>query len=442
MSFTNCTIRELFLDNNELKEFPTEALQNLINLAILRLDNNPIIRLDAGDISNLPSLLQISLSNMPQLQTVQSSAFNNLPQLLKVDLYQNGKLLYIAGDAFKNCVNVKVLHLHACGLRGLDSSVLHHLPRLTNMSFYDNPVHCNCLAQWIVQSNLTLIDGQRIACATPHAVHDTALATLTEEQFSTDCYPLVMTMPTEQVVDFGTDVKLTCNAIGPNSITWLKPSHAEINSTTILLQSANHNDEGVYTCIATSETNASDSESTYLRVVHTLILVTPSKISQTFIDLSWNDTSGSKYLTYVEAEGAKVKVNIPDGLTEININNLQCDTVYVFCLYYHHNTEYVCVTAKTLALQRDDILEVPQMKLEESHQPTQTVIIVLVIVSSVSAIVGIALVSYKKCQRYTKAKVLYKRYRNENNLLGSTSHIKLDQCYNPTTEPLCIEEPT
>ena len=450
-AFVNLDIRELYLDDNLLTEIPNQAILQLKSLAILNLDHNPLFRLDENSLSDHLMLKHVSLSNMKALSVVHKSAFINLPQLVKVDLFQNEKLEYVHPQSFVNCTNIQVLHLHGCSLQGLDSSITNSLPSLNELSLYQNRIYCSCQAQWLRNTSIYLLDGNKIVCAGPHPFKMATLFALTDKQLGQDCAPLVILQSkTSITADFGTDVELECQALGSSTIHWVRPtsSISESNDTDVdsklQIHTIQHKDEGVYTCIATTPSGESDSASVYVRVIHSVIMLRTVAVSKSFMVLQWEDTHGPTVLSYANGTESSIEVNMPSNIHEYTLENLKPDASYVVCLLYHHRLEHSCITVHMLPISRKDTVKEDNSETGKSGIGTkagaQKVLIIFAVLVASIILVVVCIVTVKKCQRRKESKIAYLLHKDRFSSVDGNGHITLEQCYNPTTAPLCENE--
>ncbi|KAM9578102.1 leucine-rich repeat-containing G-protein coupled receptor 5 isoform 3-T3 [Guaruba guarouba] len=98
------------LQNNQLRQVPTEALQNLRSLQSLRLDANHINYVPPNCFNGLVSLRHLWLDDN-SLTEIPVQAFRSLPALQAMTLALN-KIHYIPDYAFGNLSSLVVLHLH------------------------------------------------------------------------------------------------------------------------------------------------------------------------------------------------------------------------------------------------------------------------------------------------------------------------------------------
>ncbi|KAM3833103.1 leucine-rich repeat-containing G-protein coupled receptor 5 isoform 2-T2 [Vipera latastei] len=103
-------LKVLMLQNNLLRQVPSEALQNLHSLQSLRLDANHISFISPNCFNGLVSLRYLWLDDN-SLTEIPVQAFRSLPALQAMTLALN-KIYYIPDYAFGNLSNLVVLHLH------------------------------------------------------------------------------------------------------------------------------------------------------------------------------------------------------------------------------------------------------------------------------------------------------------------------------------------
>ncbi|GAB1295575.1 Leucine-rich repeat-containing G-protein coupled receptor 5 [Apodemus speciosus] len=112
----------LMLQNNQLRQVPEEALQNLRSLQSLRLDANRISYVPPSCFSGLHSLRHLWLDDNA-LTDVPVQAFRSLSALQAMTLALN-KIHHIADYAFGNLSSLVVLHLHDNGIHSLERNAL------------------------------------------------------------------------------------------------------------------------------------------------------------------------------------------------------------------------------------------------------------------------------------------------------------------------------
>jgi len=440
-AFRESPIVELYLSKNQLVTFPTKAFAGLTRLVILRLNDNPIRGLTAGTVTGLTSLREISLNNMAQFRIIDTDAFLNLSKLRKVEAFMNKALVYVSPLAFTNCTEIVMLHLHNNNLRGVEESLINTLPKLAELSVYNNPLHCGATISWLVElnsrANFSLVDGSHTTCRTPS--RGMTLAELGERLPDTPVVvPLFQPMSTINA-EFGTELTLECRAIGAAAISWLTSAENDTAivsaAETLRIGDLRHDNQGLYTCVATSQSGKTDSETVIINVVHSVIVLSTLAVSKDFILLSWNLTAGESVISYRAGNSMTAEVTVPDGQSVYTLTDLLPDTTHTICLLYHRREERNCINTRTLPLSRRDM---PGWSVTGTggHSTVQSILIALVITSSLVIIGVILSLVYKRCQRYKKAKVLYTRQRDDSSVEPIVESAFTEKCYNPTTVPL------
>lgn len=446
--FVDNKIRELNLASNLIPEVLNQVFEPLTQLTSLNMDNNLVKELNTYSLSNHPNLKLVSLTNMPSLRIIHQHAFHNLSQIFKVDLFQNQKLIFIDPEAFKDCSTLQVLHLHTCSLSGLDESVVIHLPFLNELSLYNNPIHCNCLATWLKHINTTLVDGDKVVCTGPHAVRMATLYQLNDSQLNAECDPLVILQTSSSLsVEFGSDVTLECVALGTKHIWWNRPGeHAFHTNTTfkkgtLALQTVQHEDQGLYTCVASLDSASTTNSATVnLQVIHSEVSLNTVAISKSFVVVQWSDAGGTCFISYGEGRNGTTKeIALSAGVNQYTIENLLPDTNYNVCLLYHSKLEQTCLSVHMLPESRSDTPRDGNSRSDSKSDGsapsvTNSVLVAFIAMAVLVVLVILLVVTCIKLKRYKMSKIAYLRQIN------SHDNIKLEKCYNPTTAPLFDHE--
>lgn len=151
----NLLLHELDLSFNQFNTFPILALQEASNLRKLLFDGNFIIKLDHKSFPHLNQLVELSISQSDQLNSIDELTFSPLCSLKKLTITGNVNLNHINHDAFfnmnedKNCSNLKYLNLSSNNLVSLDSKTLPFC-RIDEVDLSNNPWKCNCTIKWIL----------------------------------------------------------------------------------------------------------------------------------------------------------------------------------------------------------------------------------------------------------------------------------------------------
>ena len=454
-------IRELDISHNQLTLMPFSFINTLKQLTILNINNNSVVTLnyrDTGAISRLPYLKQVSLSYMPKLKVIPEFSFSHLPSLIKLELFENPQLRFINPRFCFSCPNLTVLYIHNNALEGLDEKILIENPSLAELSLYNNNLHCGCFASWLRNTNgsVTIIDGDKMVCQSPHSVKSATLYQLTSEQLEADCDPQIIRIsPPEVTVQWGSRVYLECQSIGAETLYWIRPNQRDDDVDDgivmhdnklpnfryeLVVHGNSHESEGVYSCLAESKQGLRNSQSVFVRISHPAVQLKTTAVSKSFIVLTWEQTSGSKVITYAADDGVIREIMLGEDVTQYTLEDLRPNSGYKICLLYHNRTDENCITVHMLPLKRVDMKEEKTNSKANSSQVNGMILLITLTALAAVVIVGIAVVVYKKCQRYKLAKVVYSRHLNESCSVDSSMHIKIDQCYNPTTAPLCDNE--
>lgn len=135
-------LTHLDLSFNGLSTFPAGVFDNLTNLSILNLQNNPrnsrLSTLPAGLFDQLTNLTRLNLSGNI-IETLPAGVFDRLTKLTHLNLSRN--ILVALPDSFANLAALEELSLSDNRLSALPSSLVGKLPTLKALA-----VHFNCLA--------------------------------------------------------------------------------------------------------------------------------------------------------------------------------------------------------------------------------------------------------------------------------------------------------
>ena len=110
---------------------------------------------------------------MDLLRLVNPGAIANMPLLTVLDVSGSKELGYIDREAFGGLPRLQTLHLHACNLSSLEWPLLAHLTKLKTLTVHDNPWHCDCNLDWLIQTlrytrnNIVVPKATTITCNEP-----------------------------------------------------------------------------------------------------------------------------------------------------------------------------------------------------------------------------------------------------------------------------------
>ncbi|XP_035391571.1 tsukushin-like [Electrophorus electricus] len=132
------TIQSLNLAGNQLNLMP--ALQN-ISLRSLNLACNPIPVIVKQSFAGLRDLVHLSLSDMPELHSIEPQSLQDLQNLQVLDLSHNRKLKSLNAELFSGLELLQELNLSNSGVASLPANILQLLPSIKNIVLRDK-VNC------------------------------------------------------------------------------------------------------------------------------------------------------------------------------------------------------------------------------------------------------------------------------------------------------------
>ncbi|XP_013419186.1 leucine-rich repeat neuronal protein 3 [Lingula anatina] len=477
----------LYFDNNNLTVVPTQTLANLTNLKILSLNGNKFQRLDTGSFHDLPVLAELNLNNMPSLLFVDAGAFKDLSSLTILQLHDNINLTYLDANAFDNVPKLSMLYIHNNNLMALPEEIAKSSPHLQDISFYHNPIHCDCNARWIREwmerakdktkdTNGTVTPGHltnhysrlqfqwsdRLVCDTPPALNTKVLQTVPLESFSKTCAPTALPFfNASYTLELGDPFTIHCRAIGiptPN-IHYFLGQGKKVNETSsdsdryqfdrgsLTITHVTQSDTGAVVCIAANNRSQYDTTSTRLKVKGKNVKILPVGVTENMVTVALNGSDLNKtvekfHLSYKLSPGSdqdyKLIHILPNNTQIFTITELQPKTMYIFCITYEHNNynhNLDCINISTDSkvikeLHNDNISTSNDVKFNDVTGTTVvTVIFVCVSVLTVLAVTLAFVRRFKQRQPYKEPDGMVYR-------LGSISNITLDSLYSPPSTPI------
>lgn len=444
----------LYLDENRMRHVPAHALKIFNKMNTITMDRNPIVSISAFDFYNL-SASQLNLNEMPLLSTVHKNAFVNLQKLEILQIHNNPNLVFFDREAFNNTPNLSELFLHGNQLRVLEVGVFSSLPALSVVSFYGNPVRCDCNALWVrtllqnrTSSGIRFTEPERIVCHSPeHYRYRTLLELKPATDIPPVCPPHILSLfNRSNRLHVGDDIRLQCHSLGfpEPKLHWLLPDGSIVNNSynpvegisvesddTLVLKSVKQTQSGTYTCVAVN-TEGSDTMSADMAVQSINVHIFPTGVSATFVTIMWNGTdiiTVPEYeILYRLAEGdtrndsavpkfRKVQVSTP--MRRYTLESLIPSTNYEICIAFEHNgvdIQIACTTVKT-----QDVAF-----LVQGIRRTSNVAVGITLGIVVGMICFICLTSCA-AKRYRQRK-----YDDpESNYIDTMSHIPLENLYSP-----------
>ncbi|GFS32621.1 platelet glycoprotein V [Nephila pilipes] len=151
-------LKYLDLANNHLVEVPTEALKVLDHLKILDLSGNSMEVIHAEAFRSMTGLIILYMDRMPSLKKIEKYAFGDMIHLQELHCSYNFLLSEIDELAFVRKVNnekvpLTQLFLRQNALNTIPKNLLDWNDRI-ELHLRDNPLDCNCHAQWMVDTKL------------------------------------------------------------------------------------------------------------------------------------------------------------------------------------------------------------------------------------------------------------------------------------------------
>ncbi|XP_066972355.1 leucine-rich repeat neuronal protein 1-like [Macrobrachium rosenbergii] len=364
-------LKVLALESNMLSRIPTAAFQSLPVLETLAVDQNPLNKIKPLDFSHL-SVINISLSRMPELAIIDAKAFYNLVNVTLIQITDNRKLTYIDPLAFMNVDSLRKLHLNNNNLQGLQKEMHQFLPKGLQLCIHDNPFRCDCNVRWLRKlvskdntKNITLCEAEHISCQTPAEYEHKLLKYLDISRLPKVCPPVVLNLTQAQYIvgQIGERQVIECRALGSPvpQLHWILPDNSLVNSTlneitrrffppgTLVYYHLEPADSGTYTCVAQNAVGSARSSVT-LSAAGLDIFLFPVHVMSTYVTLVWNGTEKHAFPSYkivynrVSDNGTELEekevIEVSPSRKTLTIRHLRAQTNYQFCLGYEDGTGY------------------------------------------------------------------------------------------------------
>ncbi|ELU00688.1 hypothetical protein CAPTEDRAFT_125658, partial [Capitella teleta] len=287
-------LRQLDLSSNAFSRVTSECLKVLPALDVLNLSDNPVKVLRKRSFESL-DIVEIQLNHMGDLLFVDAAAFYDLPELKVLHLHDNPHLSFIDPDAFVSTTYLEAVYAQKCNLATLPFTMLTSLPRLKQVSFYDNPIQCDCTSQWMKESMISLLNAtignhtaisftkkDQLKCASPPEYRKMSLSKIPSTKITKSCTPTIVPMFDDiYQQEIGQTISYPCRAIGVPAphIQWILPNGKVLNGSsnysrlklenggTLTIEHLKPNDAGKYTCIASNPSGEQyDTATTVLRI--------------------------------------------------------------------------------------------------------------------------------------------------------------------------------
>lgn len=351
----------LNIAGNALTAFPKGPVSHLRkSLKSLDASRNPLFRITMEDLANFDQLATIKLTNMKRLRLVERGALKNLPSLIQLELHDAPFLAYVDPTAFVNVPALSHLFLHNNALTVLEPATIHALPALQELSFYGNPLACDCNARWLrlhLDSDRVVIrEADRLLCSSPEQHRLKRLAMLPTDALPLQCPPrIVRLFDDETERKLGEDIVLDCRAVGvpAPALSWLAPDGSIIrpgdfhprrllrNGNTLVLRHLQFEDAGRYTCIVKSLQGQAHAVA-QLRVSSIQVEIVPLTTGTDSATVTWRglDRSANVFqIMYRPANTGSLTRHryggsVSPAMRSATLSGLLPDTEYEICLAF------------------------------------------------------------------------------------------------------------
>lgn len=173
-------LEHLNLGYNEIVDFT--KLELPMNVKKLELSGNPIRELVPYSLSHVYNLNELIMEDMPFLGRVDEYSLYALTKLQRLSLEGSKNLSHFdalafsAEDEYK--LELKVLNLRGCNLRGLNSSFKTIFDGLEELHLEGNPFTCDCDLKWIWEVEV----ASEILCNRPKEFYERPLSEIDDEK--------------------------------------------------------------------------------------------------------------------------------------------------------------------------------------------------------------------------------------------------------------------
>ncbi|ESO06426.1 hypothetical protein HELRODRAFT_188358 [Helobdella robusta] len=151
-------IEHLNLSHNRLQTIPPIISTSLKQLKKLFLNDNPIEEISKHSFLSLANLLEVELTNMRHLRSVEDESFRNLSKLQVLNISFNPHLNYFDGNSVMHSPNLARIDLQQNDLHFLSANIVSALPSLQTINLSGNPILKSCNNRWIVSCHQCYLD--------------------------------------------------------------------------------------------------------------------------------------------------------------------------------------------------------------------------------------------------------------------------------------------
>ncbi|CAH1247434.1 RTN4R [Branchiostoma lanceolatum] len=189
-------LQHLDLSRNKITSIAKDAFRKLPRLEWLKMSQNRLSSIDGGIFSDLSKLGEFFLDGN-KLTSIGQDTFIGLTTLRYLMIHDN-EIGTVEEGAFNDLTSLLGLHLAGNRLTFLDGEELVQLNKLAYFSLDNNPWHCDCRLQKLVdylrqnRENIKTPSGQAAPlpnCTTPAALLGQNLLSQTEDTLQEQCLP-------------------------------------------------------------------------------------------------------------------------------------------------------------------------------------------------------------------------------------------------------------
>ncbi|CAN8013617.1 unnamed protein product [Ixodes persulcatus] len=155
-------LESIDLSDNDFVDIP-RGLGSARNLKILRMDQNPLVKLDSSSMSGVRRLRELYLSQMPQLEVIEDGSFWYMKALRVVEISGNPLLKVVSASAFQWSTSpILRVVLANNSLSTLPDGFAEWCGK-GKLDLRGNPWSCNCETSWIKRCRST----EGLMCSSP-----------------------------------------------------------------------------------------------------------------------------------------------------------------------------------------------------------------------------------------------------------------------------------
>ncbi|XP_078481987.1 uncharacterized protein LOC101242580, partial [Ciona intestinalis] len=224
-------LESLAITHTYLIEVPP-VFEKLTNLKILHFDGNPLTNITSNTFPTLPSLEDLSLNEMPELDFIGEEAFSSIPTLRRLTV-KNGKLSKLSRSALNGLNDLKELDLTSNALE-IGYAEWAQDKALEKLLLSGNEWRCDCnmndFRSWLISQEYVVIDvTDDVTCHFPRSLRGYEISTLDESELiceDTECPDVCLCY-----TDWNTDIIVDCSSEGLSKVPSIPLSSGVVQMT-------------------------------------------------------------------------------------------------------------------------------------------------------------------------------------------------------------------